>query len=51
MSSATDQIPEAEDGAVRMAVFVIGASLQVAVIRCFKDIGPKRVKKADMYVK
>lgn len=42
VSGAADQISEPEDGTIRMVLFVIEASLQVAVIRSLQHIGPKR---------
>lgn len=42
MSGPSDQLPEVENGAVQIVLSVVGASFQVAVVRGFKDIGPKR---------
>ena len=42
VSSPADHISKAEDRAVLMILCVVGASSQVAVIRGFKDVRPKR---------
>lgn len=45
MSSPSDQFPNTENRAVQIVLPVVGASFQVAVIRSFKNIGPKRSKQ------
>lgn len=51
MSSPADELPETEDGAVQMFLFVEGASFQVAAVgafSAFEDVGPVRGKETHI---
>ena len=43
--SPINQVPQTEDGTVRIFVFFVGTTFQIAVVAGFQDVGPLKKKK------